>query len=179
VYYLIARALRPRVVLEAGVDKGLGAALICRALQRNRTEGAAGTYVGVDVHEPSRAFLFSGAYVSEGVLQQGDSVAFLQRFEGEIDFYIHDTTPEPRHLRASLEAVWPRLSERGILCMSWVTNEAIEFVVGRATFLTFVEEPKDHWYPGSKLLLASRSPDIAQWARSGALAAVEPSSTSS
>ena len=156
-YYLIVRARRPRVVVEAGVDKGLGAALICRALQRNRIEGAAGRYLGVDTHEPGRAFLFSGAFSAVGRLQQGDAVDFLERFDGLVDFYIHDTTPESGHLQACFSALWPNLAPRGVVCCSWATNEAIEYLVGRATFLTFVEEPENHWYPGSRLLIAART----------------------
>jgi predicted O-methyltransferase YrrM len=155
-YYLIARARKPRVVVEAGVDKGLGAALICRALQKNRLDGSAGTYVGVDIHELNRAFLFSGTLASEGVLEREDAVTFLQRYEGEIDFYVHDTTPAPQHVQALLTALWPKLSPRGVLCTSWATSEVIDYVVGKGRFLTFAEEPRDHWYPGSKLLVASR-----------------------
>ena len=34
-WYALARALKPRVVIETGVDKGLGACVLCAALKRN------------------------------------------------------------------------------------------------------------------------------------------------
>src|SRR5260370_26751006 len=41
-YYLLIRALKSGFVVEAGVDKGLGAVIICEALRRNEAEG----YIG-------------------------------------------------------------------------------------------------------------------------------------
>lgn len=41
-WYALVRACRPRVVVETGVDKGLGTCVIAAALRRNAEEGSAG-----------------------------------------------------------------------------------------------------------------------------------------
>jgi hypothetical protein len=39
VWYAIARATKPKVIVETGVDQGMGAAVLCAALSRNTSEG--------------------------------------------------------------------------------------------------------------------------------------------
>src|SRR5712671_7184162 len=43
-WYAFVRATKPRLVIETGVDKGLGACLLCAALMRNASEGSPGRY---------------------------------------------------------------------------------------------------------------------------------------
>ncbi|WNZ47625.1 hypothetical protein Q2T42_07245 [Leptolyngbya boryana CZ1] len=45
-WYAIVRALKPKVVIETGVDKGLGACILAAALKRNKAEGNEGHYMG-------------------------------------------------------------------------------------------------------------------------------------
>jgi hypothetical protein len=42
-WYAFVRAVKPEVVVETGVDKGLGSVLICHALIKNRQEGHSAT----------------------------------------------------------------------------------------------------------------------------------------
>lgn len=42
-WYAIVRQRKPKLVVETGVEKGLGAALLCAALLRNEAEGFPGT----------------------------------------------------------------------------------------------------------------------------------------
>ena len=43
-WYAFARALKPKVIVETGVDKGLGSCVLTAALKRNNEEGYEGKY---------------------------------------------------------------------------------------------------------------------------------------
>ena len=45
-WYALTRVLKPKIVIETGVDKGLGACLLTAALKRNAQEGHEGRYFG-------------------------------------------------------------------------------------------------------------------------------------
>jgi hypothetical protein len=47
-WYATVRLLRPSLVVEAGVQEGLGTLVLLRALERNRLEGTPGRLISVD-----------------------------------------------------------------------------------------------------------------------------------
>lgn len=60
-WYALARAIKPKVIVETGVDKGLGSVVLCSALLRNRAEGYPGHYYGTDFN-PKAGYLLCGEY---------------------------------------------------------------------------------------------------------------------
>src|SRR5581483_8777096 len=48
-WYALVRATKPRIVVETGVDRGLGTAVIAAALQRNAKEGVPGNVYATDI----------------------------------------------------------------------------------------------------------------------------------
>jgi predicted O-methyltransferase YrrM len=150
-YYLFVRALKPRVVVEAGTDKGLGACLIASALQRNKTEGVVGHLYALDLRE-DRGFLLGDRFADVATLRIGDSVAFLNAMEGEIDFFLHDTTPAQPHEKLQYKALESKLGPNAITTSAWFTDEFVRFSQrNRRGFLLFPEIPQNHWYPGARL----------------------------
>ena len=149
-YYLFVRALKPRVVVEAGTDKGLGTCLIASALQRNRAEGVTGHVYALDLRE-NGGFLLGDRFADVATLRIGDSVAFLNAFERTIDFFIHDTTSEPQHEKLQYKALEAKLAPGAITTSAWFTDEFVRFSRrnGRS-FLLFPEIPQNHWYPGGR-----------------------------
>ena len=150
-YYLFVRALKPRVVVEAGTDKGLSACLIAAALQRNRMEGFVGHVYALDLRE-DRGFLLGDRFADVVILRIGDSVAFLDAIEGMIDLFIHDTTAEQQHEKLQYKALESKLGPQAITISTWFTEEFVRFSQrnGRS-FLLFPEIPRNHWYPGQRL----------------------------
>jgi hypothetical protein len=49
-WYLIARAVKPELIIEAGVYHGLGSLALLRALERNAAEGHPGELMSIDVN---------------------------------------------------------------------------------------------------------------------------------
>ncbi len=157
-YYLLVRAVKPGVVVEAGLDKGLGACIIGAALLRNAAEGSPGKYYGLTLLAEADAFLYGAPYDSQGELVMGDSVDILGKAGPNIDIFIHDTTNNPAHEQAQFKALQPRLAEGAIVLSTWFTEKFAEFAhQSGLAVLTFHETPVGHWYPGGKIALAFRS----------------------
>jgi predicted O-methyltransferase YrrM len=148
-WYALVRALRPGVVVETGVDKGLGACVFAAALERNAAEGHPGFYCGID-RNPAAGYLLAGRYARFGQLLLGDSIEQLKGVE-RIDFFVHDSDHAAAHEAREYETVESRLSEGAIVLSdnAHCTDELRAFArrTGRR-FLFFAERPADHWYPG-------------------------------
>jgi methyltransferase family protein len=148
-WYAFARILKPRVVVETGVDKGLGSVVLCAALMRNQAEGFPGQYFGTDIN-PDAGFLLAEPYNSVGRILYGDSIQSLQNIPS-IDFFVNDSDHSSEYERREYETIASKLSEDGvILGDNCHCNDVLaDFSAKRGRqFVFFREEPKDHWYPG-------------------------------
>src|SRR4051794_40022551 len=86
----VARAIKPRVLVETGVDQGRGAVVLCAALRRNRLEGQDGKYYGTDVN-PAAGYFLQGEYRKFGEVIIGDSLKSLEALDEKIDLFINDS----------------------------------------------------------------------------------------
>jgi len=170
-WYALVRALKPKVVVETGVEKGLGAVVLCADLLRNKEEGHPGTYFGTDI-DPGAGVLFVEPYRSMGAILYGDSIASLQGLDVAIDLFINDSDHSAEYEAREYRVVAPKLSERAFILgdNAHVTDELVKFAreSGRS-FVFFREEPQDHWYPGAGIGLSFKSTAQAPVAVRGAL----------
>ena len=60
-WYLIARALKPELIVETGIYLGLGSLVLLRALERNRLEGSPGELMSFDINP------HAGVLVRDGI----------------------------------------------------------------------------------------------------------------
>lgn len=156
-YYILVRAMKPRVVVEAGMDKGLGACIIGAALLKNSSDGHPGKYYGISL-KAHDAFLFDSPYDSHGEIVTCDSVDFLRNSELNIDLFFHDTTNDPAHERDQYKSLVPRLGAEAIILSTWFTEKFIEFAhQSKLSMITFHETPINHWYPGGTIAIAFHS----------------------
>ena len=119
-WYILVRALKPRIVLETGTDAGIGSAVLARALQRNADDGGRpghlwtfdlGTDAGWATPEPLRTWV---THV-RGDLRETLPKA-VEDLPAPIDLMIHDSDHSYEHemfefRRAGL--TWP-----GMVCYS-------------------------------------------------------------
>jgi hypothetical protein len=153
-FYLLVRAIKPRVVVEAGLDKGLGACIIGAALLKNTSEGHPGRYYGLTLNAQD-PYLFDAPYDTYGELVIGDSVDFIRNTELAIDLFFHDTSTDPVHEHDQYEALTPRLRTASIVQTTWFTEMFVEFAQQSGlSLLTFHETPASHWYPGGTIAFA-------------------------
>lgn len=155
-WYLLVRLLKPRLVVETGVDKGLGACVLAAALLRNREEGLEGRYLGTDI-DPEAGFLFTGQYRDVGEIVYGDSIETLGKIDTQIDFFIHDSDHSAEYEEMEYEAIAHRLSKRAIVVSdnAHVTDKLLRFSLStQRSFVYFQEKPINHWYPGGGIGVA-------------------------
>jgi hypothetical protein len=159
-WYALARILRPRVIVETGVDKGHGSILLCAALLKNAGEGYPGRYFGLDI-AASAGWLLAGEYARVGEIVYGDSIRSLENFNGEIDMFINDSDHSADYEFREYQAVLPKLSSRAIILgdNAHATDRLCKFSeeTGRQ-FLFFREEPTDHWYFGAGIGISFNRP---------------------
>jgi hypothetical protein len=150
-WYALVRALKPRTVVETGVDKGLGSCVLAAALLRNQSEGHPGRYLGTDIN-PQAGWLFQGPYRQTGEILYGDSIESLNRLEGPIDLFINDSDHSAEYEEREYACIASKLSPSAVLLgdNAHVTDKLYQFALASGRrFLFFSEKPADHWYPGA------------------------------
>ena len=158
-WYAVVRAVKPRVVIETGVDKGLGSCVLAAALLRNKEEGNDGYLYGTDI-DPKAGFLLTGPYAEVGEVLYGDSIESLIALEKTIDVFVNDSDHSAEYEEREYETVAERLSDRAVILgdNAHVTDKLFQFAqnTGRK-FLYFGELPANHWHPGQGIGFAYRS----------------------
>lgn len=150
-WYALLRALKPGLVVETGVDKGLGALLLCAALKRNASEGHEGRYIGTDIN-PNAGYLLRGSYADHGKIMVGDSIASLRTLKQPIDVFINDSDHSADYEYAEYQTIAPLLHSGSVVIgdNSHVTDKLTRFAAEtNRRFLFFREEPEAHWYAGA------------------------------
>lgn len=157
-WYALVRALKPGLVIETGIDKGLGCVVLCAALLRNRAEGRPGRYLGTDIR-PEAGALLTGLYAEVGKVLYGDSIASLTAVMEPIDLFINDSDHSGDYEAREYETIAGRLSPNAVIVgdNAHVTDKLAAFAeaTGRR-FVFFREQPEDHFYPGAGIGLAFR-----------------------
>ncbi len=150
-WYAFARALKPKVIVETGVDKGLGACVLTAALKKNSEEGYQGEYIGTDIN-PNAGYLLSGEFAEYGHIIYGDSIESLKSLDRTIDLFINDSDHSKEYEGREYETIRSKLSSRSVMLgdNSHCSDKLLLFSLetGRH-FLFFQEKPFSHWYPGA------------------------------
>jgi hypothetical protein len=150
-WYAVVRAIKPRLVIETGVERGHGALVLCAALLKNQNDGFPGIYLGTDI-DPKAGWLLSEPYSQMGKILYGDSITSLKTLSEPTDLFINDSDHSAGYEAREYDVIAPLLSERAIVLgdNAHVTDKLARFSrqQGR-NFLMFHERPKDHWYPGA------------------------------
>jgi predicted O-methyltransferase YrrM len=150
-WYALIRVLKPRVVIETGIDHGVGSCVIASALLLNLNEGHPGRYFGTEIRTEAGQ-LFRAPYNSTGEILYGDSIESLERFDQPIDMFINDSDHSGEYEYREYQAIISKLSPHGVILgdNAHATDSLSRFSheSGRK-FLFFSEKPARHWYPGA------------------------------
>lgn len=157
-WYAMVRAIKPKLCVETGTDKGLGTCVIAAALMKNTAEGFPGKVLGMDLN-PDAGFLLQAPYDQFGKLVPGDSHVSIRSLEEKVDFFIHDSDHTPEHEEQEFELIAPKLSPHALVLSdnAEVTDKLLNFAnkTGRE-FLYFAEKPTGHWCQPSGIGVAYR-----------------------
>jgi predicted O-methyltransferase YrrM len=155
-WYAVVRHKKPAVVIETGVDKGLGAVLLCSALMRNAADGRLGTYCGTDL-DPAAGYLLTGPYREFGQVFYGDSIETLRTRSSSIDVFINDSDHSSTYEYDEYCTIADKLSADAVILgdNAHVSDSLLKFCneTGRK-FIFAPEEPAGHWYPGGGIGIA-------------------------
>jgi predicted O-methyltransferase YrrM len=149
-WYAFVRACKPRLVVETGVDQGLGTMALAAGLHRNYAEGHPGRLVAVDINRAAGR-LVAPPYNKLIDLRIGNSLDVIPSLTA-VDLFIHDSDHSAEHERRELDLIEPALTD-GAVVLSDNAHASVELAsfaerTGRG-FLFFDERPADHWYPGA------------------------------
>ncbi len=150
-WYAIARIKKPNVLVETGVDHGVGSCVLASALLRNAAEGSPGTYYGTEIR-PEAGALLAGEYATTGRILYGDSIETLTSFDEPIEMFVNDSDHSGEYEYREYQTIAGKLALDAIILgdNAHVTDSLSRFSreSGRK-FVFFAEKPLDHWYPGA------------------------------
>jgi hypothetical protein len=149
-WYALIRVIKPKVVVETGVDKGMGSVLLCSALIRNQEEGFEGKYFGTDIN-PAAGYLLTDKYKGTGKILYGDSIKTLSQFKEQIDVFINDSDHSADYEYREYLTIQHLINDHTILLgdNSHCTDKLMSFSEEtNRSFLFFKEIPKNHWHAG-------------------------------
>jgi hypothetical protein len=157
-WYVIARTLKPSVVVETGIHDGLGSVLLLRALDRNAEEGRDGRLISFDVN-PQAGWLVSERLRGRWQPVYGATFDTLERaIEGlEVGMIVHDSdhTYECEHFElttaVSQAAPTTALVSDNAHATTALRDIAESLGIG---YHFFRERPRGHFYPGAGIGLA-------------------------
>jgi hypothetical protein len=155
-WYAMVRAMRPKVVIETGIDKGLGSCVLCAALLRNHAEGHTGHYYGTDIN-PKAGYLLQPPYQQFGTILYGDSIESLQKFDQSIDLFINDSDHSADYEGREYETVAAKLSPDAFIISdnAELTDKLRVFShQHHRPFLFYKEMPDQHWFAGGGIGLS-------------------------
>jgi predicted O-methyltransferase YrrM len=150
-WYAVVRAIKPKVVMETGVDQGLGSCILAEALRKNDAGGKKGRYFGTDIL-PEAGQLFTGEYKNYGEILYGDSLETLKNFKRKIDVFINDSDHNPKYEAKEYQIISKLLKKSSIVMgdNSHGSPELCKFAERtNRKFTFFKERPEDHWYYGA------------------------------
>jgi hypothetical protein len=149
-WYACVRALKPKHVVETGIDKGLGSTLIAAALRRNAAEGQPGRLSALDIN-PDAGYLIQGPYREFVDIVCGDSLTSIPRLKTPVDLFIHDSWHSVEHEAAEFALIEEKLSPNALLLSDNAAETDVLLELAERTgrhFLYFQEMPSQHWFPG-------------------------------
>lgn len=158
-WYAFARTMKPKIIIETGVDKGMGSVLLCSALLKNKEEGFEGRFFGTDIN-PEAGYLLNGKYAEVGKILYGDSISTLTQFTEKIDLFINDSDHSADYEYREYITIRDKISENAVLLgdNSHVSDKLSIFSYEtKRNFLFFREEPRGHWYPGAGIGISFKS----------------------
>lgn len=159
-WYALVRQLRPRLVVESGIQEGLGTLVLLRALERNGAEGADGRLLSID------PLVGAGWLVPERLRARWSLVTarseegLAPALEGaSVDLFLSDSGGSYERELGEYEAALRRGSESLVLVAgSGDQTAALRDFSSRHgfTYSYLQDRPQDHFFRGSGTGIAVR-----------------------
>jgi hypothetical protein len=147
-WYLVIRATKPKLVVEAGVHEGLGSEMILVALRRNAAEGRPGKLISFDIHDDTGWLVAPELRHNWEFVLESTLTGMQRALRGRtVDLFIHETPHVHEFIEPEVATVARHADGRLIvLDTSGCTCPALEEICDAcgARCHYFLDEPLDH-----------------------------------
>ena len=147
-WYLVIRATKPRLVVEAGVHEGLGSEMILVALRRNAAEGRPGKLISFDIHDDTGWLVAPELRDNWEFVLESTLTGMQRALRGRtVDLFVHETPHVHEFIVPEVQTVARHADGRLIvLDTSGCTCAALEEICDAcgARCHHFLDEPLDH-----------------------------------
>lgn len=152
-WYAFVRILKPKVIVENGVEIGFTASILCKALERNYLEGNFGKYYGLDI-DNNAGFLIKKQLNEKSIAKiiLGDAIESIRNLDEKVDFYFSDGIRTYEYEQEEFMELNKKINKNSIV----VTNKALfskalfeASMQSSRKFIYFQEAPLKHWYKGA------------------------------
>lgn len=147
-WYPIARALKPKVIVEAGVHEGVSSEMFLVALQRNAQEGHPGRLISFDIFEDTGWLVHPELKKNWTFILEATDTGLKKHLKDvEVDLFVHETPHTNELLTTEFEAIFQRAAPRlGIVDSSGKLRDVLKDYATRfgTQHHFFLDEPKDH-----------------------------------
>jgi len=155
-WYVIARALKPELIVEAGVMGGLSSLAMIRALAHNRADGHPGRLLSVDLLNTA-GWLVPKQQRADWTLKVGSADEVLKReLPGHrVGMFIEDMTTAEDVVRRTLAAVLNHAADGAMLVTS--NDRGVLEAVCRERGIPYAEHrdrARNHFYQGTTVCFA-------------------------
>tara|TARA_Y100001958_G_C21179199_1_gene509414 strand:+ start:452 stop:1246 length:795 start_codon:yes stop_codon:yes gene_type:complete len=153
-WYILARAIKPDVIIESGVFKGMGTGLLIFALHKNSHEKpfVKFEYKGLDIKLNNLFYNEKHSSKVEAQLIEQDSIEFLRNYKDKKKIlYISDAEHNYDFEMQEYELIKKNFAPGSIIISDSGSKSLSDFsIVNNKKMICFTENPEEHWYKGSK-----------------------------
>jgi hypothetical protein len=153
-HYCIIRAIKPKIIVENGIEIGFTSIILCEALLKNIKEGFIGKYYGLDINPIAGYLIKNRRYTSIAEILIGDSLKSLSTFEKNIDYYFSDGERTYKYEKVEFELLKTKVNINGIVVSNKLQISNCTSIFAKEMnrrHIYFREDPFNHWYPGSHI----------------------------
>ena len=152
-WHAIARTLKPKLIVETGVDDGLGSLVLLRALERNAKEDAPGQLLSFDIN-PTSGWIVGEHPLWELRIESTTAGLSMLDERPPVGIFIHDSLHTYEHERFELETAALHLAPVGVMITdnahgTHALSDVCEKVGLR--YFEFHERPVHRFYPGGAM----------------------------
>ena len=154
-WYALVRLLQPQVVVETGIDKGLGSCVLAAALLRN----GSGHLYAIDTAAQA-GWMVSGRYAHCVTVLHDDAVQAITGLSGPVDLLVHDVHHTPEQEAEEYAAVLERSPAAVLINDNAHSYDVLSALCEQLGFRYhhFDDKPAGTWFAGSGLGLGLPSP---------------------
>jgi hypothetical protein len=158
IWYVLARIIKPNLIIESGIDKGLGTGLLTYSCYKNnKTNKKKFNYIGIDIKKNCNIFCNKNNLLYKNSnIYYSDSLKIIKNLKSKDKIiYISDAKHNYNFEMKEFKLIKKKLSEGSLIISDTSSGSLRNFSEKNSkNIISFHEEPFDHWYNGAKTIIS-------------------------